>query len=130
MVMIDALNRMRMRATPITSAGRRALWATAFVDVSVAAWMMAAGEWLDRAHPVTSVATLGGRHELVLGLTIAALVALLVSALLTAGFTTADTTGRVLLALAGGLSVVAAAGLLCLAALVLAVVALVVVLLR
>lgn len=129
-MVIDVLRRMRLRATPISATGRRALWATAIVDGSVVAWMSAAGEWFDRAGPLTSVATLGGRHELVLWLAVAALLTLLVAALLTGGFTAADSVGRGLLAIAGGMSVVAAAGLLGLVALGLAVLAVVALLLR
>jgi hypothetical protein len=38
---------------------RRLPWLLAAVDVMAAAWMIAAGDWLDRTNRVTSVITLG-----------------------------------------------------------------------
>ncbi|WP_156993251.1 hypothetical protein [Pseudonocardia acaciae] len=96
---------------------RRLLWVIVLLDVMVAAWMTVAGEWLDRS-PLTSVATLGGHHVVVLALALTGFAVLAVLAPLTAGFTTANGSQRAGIAVAGVASAVALAGVLSVAALV------------
>src|SRR5947199_233109 len=62
------------------------LWVLAALDVMVVAWMLSAGDWLDRTAPVV---TLGGHHVVVLWLAVAGFVLLAGMALLTGGFAVA-----------------------------------------
>jgi hypothetical protein len=98
--------------TPIAPAGRRSLWALLAFDVVTAAWMLALGDWFDRASGVTSVVTLGGHHQIVFWLSVCSFVGLLVAAVMSDGFTAADGLTRALTAIAGGVAVVATGGLL------------------
>lgn len=77
-------------ALPVPDRVRLGLWAVAVADVMAVAWMLSAGEWLDRYSSVTAVATLGGNHLVVLWLATAGFTVL---ALLT-GLTRALTTVR------------------------------------
>ncbi len=116
--MTRVLQKMRGGATPtpITPAGRRVLWGLLTLDMMAAAWMLAMGEWFDRASRLTSVVTLGGHHQVVLWLAACAFVGLLMAAVLSSGFTAADGPVRGLAVVAGVVSVVATAGILsCLA---------------
>jgi hypothetical protein len=97
---------------------RRLPWLLAGVDVMAAAWMIAAGDWLDHASRVTSVITLGGHHLIVLWLAVLGFAILAVLAPLTGGFAELDRVQLVALSVAGVLSVVAVAGIASVAALV------------
>jgi hypothetical protein len=103
-------------AVPVRT--RRLLWSIVLLDVMIAAWMTAAGDWLDRHSPVTSVITLGGHHVVVLWLALIGFAVLAVLAPLTTGFATANGIQRAAIAIAGIASAVALAGLLSVAALV------------
>jgi len=56
---------------PLPSRFQWFLWTLAVSDVMVVAWMLSAGEWLDRNAPVV---TLGGHHSVVLWLAVAGFV--------------------------------------------------------
>jgi hypothetical protein len=111
----------RLRARPdATSLSRRAgrwLWLAAGLDAMTLAWMVAAGSWLDSCAPCR-VATLGGRHVLVMLLASVGLIMLIVLAPLTEGFTLATPQQVGAIAVACMLSLVASAGILSLALLV------------
>jgi hypothetical protein len=97
---------------------RRVLWAALSLNVMAAAWMLSAGDWLDAFSRVTSVATLGGHHVLVLWLAVVGFVMLTVLAVLTRGFAAASRVQAPFLVLAGVVSIVATSGILSVAALV------------
>jgi hypothetical protein len=97
---------------------RRLPWALAGLDVMAAAWMIAAGDWLDHASRVTSVITLGGHHLVVLWLAVLGFGILAVLAPLTGGFAELNRIQVVVLSIAGVVSVVAVAGVASVAALV------------
>jgi hypothetical protein len=88
----------------------RLLWSIAVLDMVCVAWMLVAGSWLDQASRFTSVITLGGRHQLVLGLALAAFVMLAALAIATEGFTSATKLHVTLTVIAGVISVVALSG--------------------
>jgi hypothetical protein len=95
----------------------RWLWGTAGFDGMTLAWMLAAGSWLDSCSPCR-VATLGGRHVLVMLLASVGLVMLVVLAPLTEGFTLATPQQVGALAVACMFSLIASSGILSLAILV------------
>ena len=97
---------------------RRLPWMLAAVDVMAAAWMISAGDWLDRVSRVTSVVTLGGHHLVVLWLAVLGFGILAVHAPLTGGFAELNRIHLVALSVAGVVSVVAVAGIVSVAALV------------
>jgi hypothetical protein len=97
---------------------RRLPWALAAFDVMAAAWMIAAGDWLDQTSRVTSVVTLGGHHLVVLWLAVLGFAILAVLAPLTGGFAELNRIQVVALSVAGVVSVVAVAGVASVAALV------------
>jgi hypothetical protein len=97
---------------------RGRLWILAGLNVMAAAWMIAAGEWLDRTNRVTSVITLGGHHLVVLWLAVLGFAILAVLAPLTGGFAQLNRIQLVALSVAGVVSVVAVAGIVSVAALV------------
>ena len=111
----------RLRARPdATSLSRRAgrwLWVTTGLDAMTLTWMVAAGSWLDRCGPCR-VATLGGRHVLVMLLASVGLIMLIVLAPLTEGFTLATPQQVGAIAVACMLSLFASAGIVSLALLV------------
>lgn len=111
--------------TPIPDKARLLLWALMIVDVMAAAWMLSAGEWLDRASAITAVVTLGGHHLLVLWLAVVGFATLAVVAIVTKAFAVAGRWHFPLLALGALASVVAASGALSVALLVVGVVLLV-----
>jgi hypothetical protein len=98
-------------ADPIAIPGRAqlALWGSAVMDVMAVAWMLSAGEWLDRSAPVV---TLGGHHLAVLWLAAAGFASLSGMALLTSGFAAASRWHVPLLVLCALMSIVALAGVL------------------
>lgn len=57
-------------AVPIPDKVRLLLWSLAIVDVMNVAWMLSAGDWLDRFSRVTAVVTIGGHHLVVLWLAV------------------------------------------------------------
>ena len=97
---------------------RRLPWALAGLDVMAAAWMISAGDWLDRQSRVTAVITLGGHHLVVLWLAVLGFGILAVLAPLTGGFAQLNRAQLVALSIAGVISVVAVAGIASVAALV------------
>ena len=97
---------------------RRLPWMLAALDVMAAAWMIAAGDWLDQTSRVTSVVTLGGHHLVVLWLAVLGFAILAVLAPLTGGFAELNRIQVVALSVAGVVSVVAVAGVASVAALV------------
>ena len=106
--------------TPVSLSGRarRLPWALAGLDVMAAAWMISAGDWLDRQSRMTAVITLGGHHPVVLWLAVLGFGILAVLAPLTGGFAELNRVQLVALSVAGVLSVVAVAGIASVAALV------------
>ena len=76
----------REMAGPIPGRYQLVLWVLVALDVMVVAWMLAAGEWLDRTMPVV---TLGGHHLVVLWLAVSGFALLAGMALLTGGFAVA-----------------------------------------
>lgn len=102
---------MPRRRIDLPGGARWLLGSLAVLDMMVIAWMITpAGEWLDDALTLTAVATLGGRHELVLGLAAAGFMMLAGLAALTDGFTSATRVQIAFVVLAGTVSVVALAG--------------------
>lgn len=102
---------MPRRRIDLPGRARWLLGSLAVLDMMVIAWMITpAGEWLDDALTLTAVATLGGRHELVLGLAAAGFLMLAGLAALTDGFTSATRVQIAFVVLAGTVSVVALAG--------------------
>lgn len=97
---------------------RRLPWALAGLDVMAAAWMISAGDWLDRQSRVSAVITLGGHHLVVLWLAVVGFGILAVLAPLTGGFAELNRVQLVALSVAGVLSVVAVAGIASVAAFV------------
>jgi hypothetical protein len=110
--------RMLRKITKIPAAStmpartRRALWTIATLDVMACAWMLAAGDWLDRSSRIGSVITLGGHHLLVFWPALAGFALLAALAPATHGFTMTNRIQLTLMAVAGVLSVVALAGVL------------------
>lgn len=101
---------------PLPAGTRWASWAVLMINAMVAVWMIVMGERLDHASTITSIITLGGRHELVLTLAVIGFALLAVLATVTRGFADAAPLQRNVLALAGVVSGVAVAGLLSVAA--------------
>jgi hypothetical protein len=96
---------------PVAIPGRAqlVLWALVVADVMAVAWMLSAGEWLDRNAPVV---TLGGHHAVVLWLAVAGFALLGVMALVTGGFAVANRVHVPFVVLSALVSVVALAGVL------------------
>jgi hypothetical protein len=99
------------------TAGRR-LRRLAVLDVMAVAWMVTAGGWFDR-HGMLTVATLGGHPQIVAALATVSLLLLAGLAVSTQGFDRATAAERVLLVVAGVLTVAALAGLFAIVGLVL-----------
>jgi hypothetical protein len=114
---------------PVPVGTRCLLWAVAALDVMAVVWMLRTGDWLDTANPVLSIVTLGGHHWIVFGLALAGFLLLAVLAPATHGFMRASRLQRIILPVAGLVSVVALAGLLSIVAVVVGLVALTAVLL-
>lgn len=113
-----------------TPRARRVLWAITMLDVMAATWMMTSGDWLDYQSRVSAVVTLGGRHQVVFWLAVAAFAILAGVATLTGGFTTLSRIQLGALAFAGVLSVLANAGVISVVGLVVGVVMLVAIVVR
>ncbi len=90
----------------------RWLWLVVMLDMALVAWMMAAGDWFDETSRLTAVATLGGRHKLVLTLALLGFAMLAGLALVTDGFTHGNKVEVALLIAACLISVAALAGAL------------------
>jgi hypothetical protein len=103
---------------PLGAGARWTLWTLTAADVMAAVWMIVMGDWLDSASPLTSVITLGGQHRIVLSIALVGFVLLATLAPLTQGFASANSWQLVLIPVAGVTSVVALAGLLSVAGLV------------
>lgn len=82
------------------------------LDAMTLVWMVAVGDWLESASLITSVITLGGHHEIVLGIALAGFVLLAGLALITRGFAVASAPQDTAMAVAGILSVAALAGII------------------
>lgn len=104
--------------TSFPNRARLLLWALAIADVMNVAWMLSAGDWLDRAAAVTAVVTLGGHHAVVLWLAAASFATLALLTVLTQALTTVRRGHVPFLALGALLSAVALAGVLSVALLV------------
>jgi hypothetical protein len=102
------LKKMPQRV-PLPGKYQLVLWALAVMDVMVVAWMLSAGEWLDRNAPVV---TLGGHHTVVLWLAVAGFVLVGAMAVLTGGFAEASRGLVPVVVLSALVSVVALAGVL------------------
>jgi hypothetical protein len=109
---MEVVAMLREAAVSISDRARVLLWALAVLDVMTVAWMLSAGDWLDRASPVTSVVTLGGNHLVVLWLAVAGFLLLAAVALPTGGLAVVRRGYVPLLVLSALLSVVALAGVL------------------
>ena len=72
---------------PIPDKARILLWVLALLDVMTVAWMLSAGDWLDRSSSVTAVITLGGNHLIVLWLAVAGFAILALMTVLTGALT-------------------------------------------
>lgn len=94
---------------PLPSRFQWMLWALVVSDVMVVAWMLSAGDWLDRNAPVV---TLGGYHAVVLWLAVGGFVLLGAMAMLTGGFAEARRGLVPFVVLSALVSVVALAGVL------------------
>ena len=97
---------------PISPSVRFTVFGLIVTDVMTVAWMLAAGEWLDQASPVTAVVTLGGHHIVVLWLAIIGFALLGATALLTDGLTEARREHLPLVVMAALVSVVPLGGVL------------------
>jgi hypothetical protein len=86
------------------------LWLLMGADVVAAVWMSVLGPWFDETSRLTSVATLGGHHVLVMVLAVVGFVTLAVMAVCTAGFVMASPGQLVLVAAACVVSLVALSG--------------------
>jgi hypothetical protein len=98
--------------TELSERARRWWWTAIGTNVMAVIWMLRMGDWLDTAVPLLSMITFGGYHWVVFGLSATGLVLLVALAPLTHGFVRAGPVHRVLLPIAGVLSVAAVAGLL------------------
>jgi hypothetical protein len=94
------------------------IWIPALLDVMAVAWMIPYGSWLDDASRLTSVITLGGHHQVVTALAVTSFVILAVLAVMTEGFSEWHALDSAVLSLAGGMTVVATAGILSIVVLV------------
>jgi hypothetical protein len=106
---------MQNRAKQITLGARPEarpmwLWLLMAGDVMVLVWMKIFGAWLDGFSQLTSVATLGGHHIVVMVLAALGFGILAVLAVPTAGFTMATPAQLVIVAVACIASIVALAG--------------------
>ncbi len=97
------------RTLPVPGRYQLVLWMLIALDVMVVAWMLSAGDWLDRDTPVV---TLGGHHVVVLGLAVVGFVLLAVTAVLTGGFAEGRRSLVPFVVLSALVSVVALAGVL------------------
>ena len=103
--------------TPLPTTTRALCWTAFVLDVILVVYMLRMGSTLD-ASPVFSMITLGGHHRIVCGLAVAGMLLLAVLAPWTQGFAQVDRLQRVLVPVAGLLSLSALAGLLSLVAFV------------
>jgi hypothetical protein len=94
---------------PVSGRSQLLLWVLMALDVTAVAWMLSAGDWLDRAVPAV---TLGGHHLVVLWLAVVGFALLGATALLSGGFAETRRVLVPLVVLAALVSVVALAGLL------------------
>lgn len=111
--------------SPIPDKGRLLLWSLAILDVMAVAWMLSAGDWLDKSSPVSAVVTLGGHHIVVMCLALVGFAMLAGLALLTKALTVARPVHYPFIAVGALVSVVALGGVLSVAMLIVGVVLLV-----
>jgi hypothetical protein len=107
------LQRMPRHNTATRSASHSAvtLWTLMAADLMAVIWMYTFGPWLDHSSRLTSTATLGGHHWIVLGAAAAGFLTLASLAMLTEGFTKSTTTLTMATNAACVVSVIALAGL-------------------
>jgi hypothetical protein len=126
-IMIPTRSSDGSTAVPVllSDRARLLLWSLAMADVMTVAWMLSAGEWLDRASPVTAVVTLRGHHLVVLWLAVAGFAILALVTALTVALTAVRRTHVPFVVLGALVSVVAISGTLSVVLLVVGAVALV-----
>ena len=107
-----------MKRAELPGRATSGLWGLLVLNVMAACWMIAAGDWLDRAWAVSSVVTLAGHHEIVLVLAVVAFALLASVAPSTRGFTKANGVELGAIVIAGIVSAVALAGIISVATLV------------
>jgi hypothetical protein len=114
-VSVQRHTRTRTSARPIViprhESGRWAPWALLALDAVTLVWMHVYGAWLDTFSTLTSVATLGGHHVVVMVLAGVGFAVLAGTAVTTRGFRIEHPNQQVLTAVGSIVSVVAAAGL-------------------
>jgi quinol-cytochrome oxidoreductase complex cytochrome b subunit len=98
--------------TPIPEKARLMLWSLAVLDVMTVAWMLSAGDWLDRSSAVSAVVTLGGHHIVVLCLALVGFATLTVVTMLTRALAVAGRLHLPFIVLGALASVVALGGVL------------------
>lgn len=99
-------------AVPVPEKARLLLWALGIADVMTVAWMLSAGEWLDRSGSLTAVVTLGGHHLVVLWLAVVGFAALTVLTVLTRAMTAVRRVHMPFVVLGAVISAVALGGVL------------------
>jgi hypothetical protein len=112
----------REDSKPLSERTRRKLWILLVIDIVSLPWMLTFGSWFDETSRLTSVATLGGHHRLVLALAIVGSVMLAGLALWTDWFTDTRLFDRALIIVASVISILAVAGVLSVVLLLVAVV--------
>ena len=91
--------------------GHRLWWLT-LLDAVAVAWMVAAGGWVDQHGGELTVVTLGGHHEVVIGLAVVSFLLLAAVAVTSDGFVALSRIELTVVTVAGLLTIVALAGLL------------------
>lgn len=103
-----------LKSTRSTSRSATSMWVLMATDLMAVVWMHTFGPWLDHSSRLTSTATLGGHHLIVMvsaGIGFGMLAAL---AILTEGFTKSDAKLAMATNVACVISVIALAGLIAL----------------
>lgn len=101
-----------LKPTRSTSRSTTGMWVLMAADLMAVIWMHTFGPWLDHSSRLTSTATLGGHHLIVMvsaGIGFSMLAAL---AILTEGFTKSDARMAIATNVACVISVIALAGLI------------------
>jgi hypothetical protein len=97
---------------PLSERTRKKLWMLLVLDIVAVPWMLTFGSWFDETSKLTSVATFGGHHGLVLALAILGFVMLTGLALSTDWFNETHGLDRALTVVASVISILAVAGVL------------------
>ena len=101
-----------MKSTRNSSRSGTSMWVLMAADLMAVVWMHTFGPWLDQSSRVTSTATLGGHHLIVLVSAGIGFGMLAVLAILTEGFTKSEARLTVATNIACVISVIALAGLI------------------